>query len=288
MANRLHLLELPVDVLNLILTPLLVSSTPVPLCPCTRSPIDPTDVFLIHPALYTIAAPLFYRVNTFVLDASGSHGQHVRRLLMPGSGVPMTRAREQLLTTRDALMRIAKLHFRADRMRGWLHDVIVPTIQDMVVQGSLEHFVLRVSYSNCEGSQSWIKHMQHRQDKDLDMFTRPPLEGLLRILADPYLRTSELWVDACHIPVWCRFHPRQICRRARISSNSNSGTPPPSAVPPPHPLEKTPGRSSGVDGRDGGAVEIDWRELRRVVDPERRDVAVAWTEDVRAMRTRDG
>ena len=140
----------------------------------------------------------------------------------------------------------------------------------MVVQGNLEHFLLRVSYR--EKGAAWVKHMQQRQDKDMEMFKRPPLEGLLRVLADPYLRTAELWVDVNHIPVWCRFHAGQPCGRAHVH-------PPISGAPPDNP----PTRSPGVDSRDC-AVEIDWRELRRVVDPERRDVAVAWTEDLRTMR----
>ena len=271
MAYRLNLLELPVDILSLILTPLLVSSTPISLCPCTKSPIDPTEIFLIHPALYAVAAPLFYKVNSFALDVTVWHAQHVRRLWQSGSKLPMPRAREPLLLTTESLKRVARLELRIDRVRGWLHHVVVPMIQDMVVQGSLEHFNLRISYY-CERTQTWVKRLEQKHDEDvMAMLTRPPLDGLLRILADPYLRTAELWIYTHQNPARCPFHPDQSCRRARAETAETTGN------------GETGDRTSRGRDRDG-AVEIDWRELRRVVDPEQRDVAVAWADDPRVMR----
>ena len=44
-----------------------------------------------------------------------------------------------------------------------------------------------------------------------------------------------------------------------------------------------PRAGGGAVERDG-VVEIDWREVMRVVDPERRAVAVAWAEDPDVMR----
>lgn len=137
-----------------------------------------------------------------------------------------------MLSTPDALRRVARLQVRTDRLRGWIGTVVVPLVADLAVKGRLEHLVV------------WIRSHQkrdevHRGADDLGMFERPPLEGFLRVLADPYLLSARLWVDGEHAPTWCRFHG--------------------------------PG---GDRGREA-VVEIDWREVLRVVDPEKRDIAVS-------------
>ncbi|POR37687.1 Uncharacterized protein TPAR_02114 [Tolypocladium paradoxum] len=63
----LHFLDLPVDILSMILRPLLVSRSPVQLCTCTSAPADASAhllrVLMTHPAVHAIASPLFYEGN---------------------------------------------------------------------------------------------------------------------------------------------------------------------------------------------------------------------------------
>ncbi|KAG5955653.1 hypothetical protein E4U57_003258 [Claviceps arundinis] len=105
----LKLLDLPIEILELILRPLLVQADPVTLCPCgcleqrevlvprvgplggslveaiyhtlARCLVEPLPILLIHPAIYSIASRLFYQGNTFVLNLQGIHGVHVLNCL---------------------------------------------------------------------------------------------------------------------------------------------------------------------------------------------------------------
>ncbi|KAF4965676.1 hypothetical protein FSARC_6542 [Fusarium sarcochroum] len=244
-VNSLNILDLPVDILSLILKPLVTCSTPIQLCPCTASPIDPLPILLSHPSLHTIATPLLYAGNEFLLDATGSHAQHIRRELQsapPGADERLP-GRATLLTTPDALRRIARMEVRIDRLRGWLGTDIVPLLTELAVQGRMDYLTVWVR------TPAEPKKPMHfrpvKPGKDLDMFARPPLEGLLRVLADPYLLSARLLVDARHARTWCRFH------------------------------------AGGCGAEESGAperVEIDWREILRVVDPERKEIAVVGME----------
>ncbi|KAG5920663.1 hypothetical protein E4U61_007599 [Claviceps capensis] len=101
----LNLLDLPVDILELILRPLLVQADAITLCPCgclerredlrvgrrpsggllveaihytlARFFVEPLPILLIHSAIYSIASRLFYQGNMFVLNQRGVHGAHV-------------------------------------------------------------------------------------------------------------------------------------------------------------------------------------------------------------------
>ncbi|CAJ0545585.1 Ff.00g090580.m01.CDS01 [Fusarium sp. VM40] len=252
-VNSLNILDLPVDILSIILKPLVTSSTPIHLCPCTLSPIDPLPILLSHPALHTIATPLLYAGNEFLLDATGSHAQHIRRELQsaPLGADERLPGRATLLTTPDALQRIARVELRIDRLRGWLGTDIAPLLTKLAVQGRMDYLTVWVRTPAESKTPLHFRPVKPGKDKDMGMFARPPLEGLLRVLADPYLLSARLWVDAHHAKTWCRFHAG-IC-----------------------------GAESGVPGREPERerrMEIDWREIIRVVDPERKEIAVIGTE----------
>ncbi|KAJ3520600.1 hypothetical protein NM208_g13646 [Fusarium decemcellulare] len=102
-----------------------------------------------------------------------------------------------------------------------------------------------------------VRPKRDGEGTDLDMFSRPPLEGLLRVLADPYLLSARLWVDARHARTWCRFHAGGCSAGTAVEGWTGSGT------------------REREREREGEVVEIDWREVLRVVDPERKDIAVA-------------
>ncbi|KAF5684988.1 hypothetical protein FCIRC_3669 [Fusarium circinatum] len=248
-VNSLNLLDLPVDIISIILKPLVTSSTPICLCPCTRSTVNPLPILLSHPALHTIATPLLYAGNEFLLDASGPHAQHIRRELQsaPLGADDRLAGRATLLTTRDALRRIARLEVRIDRLRGWIGADIIPLLTELAVQGRMDY--LTVWVRTPIEQRTPVHFRPAKPGKDLDMFARPPLEGLMRVLADPYLLSARLWVDARHAKTWCRFHCTGGC-----------------------------GAESGDPGRKLERVEIDWREIIRVVDPDRKEITVIGTE----------
>lgn len=257
----LHILDLPVDILALILTPLLVQADPIPLCPCgyladsttglALEPLDLVPILLIHPAIHAISAPLFYQGNAFVLDLRGNHGPHVRRCLdgqaedeahldasrlLDGPEDDGTiHRRRDLLTIRPALRRIRCLEMRIAKLRAWIDAQIVPFIKDMIVSGSLAELYIKISAATAGGSNS--------------IFTRPPLAGLLAILSDPYLRTARLWVStsAGH-GAWQPF-------RLPCSTSAH-------------------GAGREVKGEEVELVQIDWARIVKMLDPEGRAVAV--------------
>lgn len=253
-TNNLTILDLPVDILSLILQPLVTSETPIQLCPCTPSPINPVSVLLSHPALHAIATPLLYASNEFVLDVTGPHAQHIRRELLktPGSDERLP-GRAVLLSTPDALRRVARMQVRIDRLRGWVGAGVVPLLAELAVQGGLDHLTVWVRTPGERRAQVHVaprRKMPGEEETDLHMFARPPLEGLLRVLADPYLLSARLWVDARHAKAWCRFHAGGCGAAAE-------------------------GWTGGGAREPADAVEIDWRQVLRVVDPDRKDIAVA-------------
>ncbi|KAI1064940.1 hypothetical protein LB507_000199 [Fusarium sp. FIESC RH6] len=250
-VNPLNLLDLPVDILSLILKPLVTSSTPIQLCPCTPSPIDPLPILLSHPALHNIAAPLLYAGNEFLLDATGPHAQHIRRELqtVPSGADERLPGRASLLTTPGALRRIARLELRIDRLRGWLGSDVVPLLTELAVQGRMDYLTIWVRTPTEPRTPMCVQPVKH--EKDMQMFARPPLEGLLRVLADPYLISAQLWVDAQHPKTWCRFHSG--------GCGAEGGYP-------------------GPEGERSRRVEIEWREIIRLVDPERKEITVIGTE----------
>ncbi|KAF5024168.1 hypothetical protein F66182_3757 [Fusarium sp. NRRL 66182] len=246
--NSLNILDLPVDILSLVLKPLVTSPAPIQLCPCTASPINPLPILLSHPALHTIATPLLYAGNQFVLDATGPHAQHIRRELQnapPGADERLP-GRATLLTTPDALRRVARMEVRIDRLRGWLGTDIVPLLTELALQGRMDHLSVWVRTPVESKTPMHFRPAKPRPTTDLDMFARPPLEGLLRLLADPYLLSARLWVDARHAKTWCRFHDGAC--------------------------------AEGGGPRAPERVEVDWREILRVVDPERKEIAVIGAE----------
>ncbi|OBS26950.1 hypothetical protein FPOA_00891 [Fusarium poae] len=249
---KLNILELPVDILSLILRPLVTSSTPIYLCPCTPSPINPLPILLSHPALYAIATPLLYAGNQFLLDATGPHAQHIRRELQdaPAGADERLPGRATLLTTPGSLRRIARMELRIDRLRGWLGSDVVPLLTELAVQGRMDYLTIWV---RTPAEPRTVGSHLAKHEKDMHMFSRPPLEGLLRVLADPYLVSAQLWVDARHSKTWCRFHAG--------GCGAESGDP-------------GPGRERERERR----VEIEWREIIRLVDPERKEITVIGTD----------
>ncbi|OTA06743.1 hypothetical protein A9Z42_0075080 [Trichoderma parareesei] len=311
MPEPLHLFDLPVDIISLILTNLLIAPENgiIPLCPCTttttttaRLPINPMSIFLTHPSLYAIAHPLFYGpANTFLLDLTGNHASHIRRfiddaaedaqdddnnntqrsstanrhdpqaqkqlLLLRHTGGPF------LLLSQEARRRVRRFEMRIDRLRGWLWDDLGPFLQDMAVRGQLADMTLLVDESssssahNKDRAQSSSRAFLREKRR---VFERPPLEGLVRLLADPGIREARLRVRGRHQRAWCEFHAGKQCgslsflKRRDVGEGGGDGDA----------LKKKKEEEDGEDEEE--VVDVDWRAILSMVDPEGRRRAVAW------------
>ncbi|KAM0248397.1 hypothetical protein ACHAQJ_009471 [Trichoderma viride] len=277
MPEPLHLFDLPVDILSLILQQLLTAPDGgiIPLCPCTASPINPLPIFLTHPSLYAIAHPIFYgSANTFVLDLTENHASHVRRFIddaaedlpddVEWNGRQQTQRQALLRQTggrflvlsQEARRKLRRLEMRIDRLRGWLWDELGLFLQDMAVRGELHDLSLLVDYSTGTKERPKSASRAFLREKRR-VFERPPLEGLVRLLADPGIRAAGLRVKGRHDRAWCEFHQGKEC-----SSQSF--------------LRRPDGGDDGVKKKDEEEMEVDWRAILRVVDPEGRRRAVGW------------
>ncbi|KAL3958883.1 hypothetical protein ACCO45_007045 [Purpureocillium lilacinum] len=195
----LHLLDLPVDILSMILTPLLVSAYPIKLCTCSESlprDVDPLPVMLVHPALYAIASPLFYEGNEFELDTRGEHGPHVRHCLEDAADAaakrepflltqddddglsldPRGKLRSPIATSilveRTSLRRVKRLHVYVEKLRQWIDVLLVPLLSDMALAGNLAALTLVVRTASG-------KNVATRRD----VYARRPLASLTLICA---------------------------------------------------------------------------------------------------------
>lgn len=276
-SQPLHLFDLPVDILSLILQPLLTAPDGgiIPLCPCTASPVNPVPIFLIHPSLYAIAHPIFYGpANTFVLDLTEGHATHVRRFIenaaedLPGDSEWSGRQRTQnhvllrhtggrfLLLSQEARRKVHRLEMRIDKLRGWLWDDLGLFLQDMAVKGDLSDLNLLVDFSAATKERSnSISRAFLREKKTV--FEKPPLEGLVRLLADPGIRMASLRVKGRHDRAWCEFHQGGDCILKSF-------------------LRVRDGGDDATKKEDEEVVEIDWRAIIKMIDPEAKRRAVGW------------
>ncbi|KAL7943177.1 hypothetical protein V8C42DRAFT_329919 [Trichoderma barbatum] len=280
MPESIHLFDLPVDILSLILQQLVTAPNGIiPLCPCTAGAlgINPVSIFLIHPSIYAIAHPLFYGpANTFLLDLTGHHASHVRRFIDDAAGdLPDDAERggrqqaqtqlllrqtggQFLLVSQEARRRVRKLEMRIDRLRGWLWGDLGPFLQDMAVRGELGDLTLVVDdgTGTKERPQSASRLLLRQKRR---VFDRPPLEGLVRLLADPAIREARLRVKGRHDRAWCEFHQGKECGSMSFLRPSSGGN-----------------ADDALKKEAEEVVEIDWRAILKVVDPEGRRRAVAW------------
>ncbi|KAL6863075.1 hypothetical protein ACO1O0_003319 [Amphichorda felina] len=265
----LHLLDLPIEILTLILRPLLTTHpprAPIPLCACSPAPLAHLScvlpILLAHPRLHAVATPLLYGPeHEFLLDLAGAHHARARRefedpssselpSLSPPSPLGLPRGGggggdHGLMDSRDALRRVARLSLRLDRLRGWMAERVVPLVADMILRGQLTALdVFVVTDGAQHRQQGGKKHLRYDRVR---LMPGSPLAGIMGLLADPYLRSARMFIQVGHGAEWCQFHGDG---RGGCSEGEGEGE----------------GEDGDASSRDG-VVEVDWRSMIRDADP---------------------
>ncbi|KAG6069691.1 hypothetical protein E4U16_007490 [Claviceps sp. LM84 group G4] len=254
----LRLLDLPVEILEHILSPLLVQKqNPIALCPCGSSSytsvslyVRPLRILLIHPVIYDIAVRLFYGANTFLLDLDGDHVYHMSPLSRMrcaeefpyrsfNCAVAYGPRKRRLLETKAAVRRIRRVDVSTYRPK-YFENALLPLLEEMLLNGALTELHIRISHG-----------FTHTADARIRIFTLPPLMRLLTVMGNPKLLTSQLWIDpeADHWLLWEPFRMRPSVGACEA-------------------------REEAVRSPYRGPVEIDWRSILRTIDPEAGDKAI--------------
>ncbi|KAJ6786051.1 hypothetical protein PWT90_02745 [Aphanocladium album] len=245
----LNLLDLPIDILALILTPLVKFDTVIELCPCTNhGALDEQldiarSVLLVHPHLHAIACPMLYNLNSFKLSiTSSNHGASQTKMLQSHvhtdssgrasdaqapldgqSDVPSLLAAEerrlmgklQLFVTPSARRRIRNLILEVGRHRGWIDQLVTPVLSDMILAGNLSSLSITLSYQShqAKSRNTFANRNPNASSSSLRadpvILTKPPLKGFFQVLADPDLETSQLFITRGHPSAWCKYHDRE-------------------------------------------------------------------------------
>ncbi|KAG5945837.1 hypothetical protein E4U59_005035 [Claviceps monticola] len=275
----LQLLDLCIDVLEIILRLVLVREDAIPLCPCgqllyssAELRVNPLPIMLVHPATYSIGARIFYQENTFALDLRGKHRSHVQQYLrgLPEARTPSVNPikdydrmyrRKDVLEIKPVLRWIRYLDVRLEDLRDWVEKLVLPLVRDMILSGSLVNLrvvlhggaAIRSSLlyaPRFRGQQSGSSH-PNAADPRPRMSIRPPLAGVLALLAQPNLRNAQLWMMAGSLTGPTTWKP------FRIPCPAGAGDP----------LGNAPSSSGS------SFVEIDLGSLLEVTDLENRPVA---------------
>lgn len=246
-SHPTNLLDLPVDILALILAPLVKFDAPIELCPCGdhgalrgRLALART-VLLAHPHLHAVACPMLYGLNTFTLSlVSGRHGARQAKMLQAyyhsdASGrasrarllnddavdVPRALAERhqmgklQLFVTPSARRRVRHFALEVGRHRGWIDDAVTPVLSDMILAGSLASLSITLLYRlpDVRTSRSDFGTQNSHVStlfagSDAAVFTKSPLRGFFQVLADPDLESSRLFLTRGHPSAWCKYHTK--------------------------------------------------------------------------------
>ncbi|KAG5989061.1 hypothetical protein E4U52_005969 [Claviceps spartinae] len=247
----LRLLDLPVEILEHILSPFLAQKqNPIALCTCGKSPaslyVRPLRILLIHPVIYGIAVRLFYAANTFLIDLDGDHVYHLSllRSMQCGERFPYSSfnytalygpRKQKFLGTEAAVRRIRRVDVSTCRPK-YFDETLLPLLVEMLLNGALTELHIRIIF----GFNARIR-----------IFMLPQFVKLLTIMGNPKLLTSQLWVsnDADHWLLWEPFRMRPSVGACEA-------------------------REEAVGSPYGDLVEIDWRSILRTIDPEAGDKAI--------------
>lgn len=186
----LNFLELPVDILNIILSPLLTYKDPIAIFPDFKADVHPipsaVNVLLIHPALLPIASHILYS-NEFALDLTTSSTSLNRGVLRDMSSEE----------PRATLRKVRKLSVHLDKLRGFITEIVEPLLLDMAQRGDLRDLSVFISG----------RAMLQREP-----LANLPFQALLRCLSDPDIGHARLCVlrRAHTSSAWSEYRRRDV------------------------------------------------------------------------------
>ncbi|KAG6095338.1 hypothetical protein E4U14_008284 [Claviceps sp. LM454 group G7] len=218
----LQLLDLSVDVIELILRFALAREDDISLCPCgqlhdssARLRVNPLPIMLVHSAIYSLGSRIFYKENTFALDLRGKHRFHVQQYLDGLAHVRTPSAiedydrmyrRKDVLEMKPVLHRIRYLDMRLEDLWDQTETLVLPLVRDMILSGSLVKLrVVLHGRAAIRCSLLYAPRIRGRRigsshpdaaDPRLRRSIRPPLAGVLALLAEPNLRNAQLLMMA--------------------------------------------------------------------------------------------
>ncbi|KAI1209163.1 uncharacterized protein F4807DRAFT_460857 [Annulohypoxylon truncatum] len=237
-----RLFDLPPELRGAIFSQLLVSNESVILHETTFFTLPSTqtwnflNVFLVNMQMYQEASAIFYSQNRFTLNA---HYHRLPTHLTSRGGFLSEEGQH-------ARRRVRSMTIYLTRVGGEFERVLGPALSDMVLNGSLRELVIRLGPPSSLGA---------NRTPHPDMVQRPPFQGLLRLLADPYLERVKLLAWKAHLAVFCPFH-REV-NTSTITDN-----------------ETVDSQGTAIIRNSTGWIELDWRAMVDVYAPGQKIVRI--------------
>lgn len=149
----------------------------------------PVNYFLVSSTFYREASSLFFGENIFYLYAGVRRSTLFDALSKQGVLAPQQQSVHQKSPARDgraaycllSRRRVRHLVLYIQRLGGPLEGIIVPCLQDMVLNGELRYLDVRVYHLVQQGA-----------DKRGGLWTSAPATALLGLLCDPDLEVARL------------------------------------------------------------------------------------------------
>lgn len=169
-------------------------------------PVDIISILLIHPIVYNLSIPILYRPNhIFVIDTSGAKhspaSMQLREAVTSSASIYTHHSPDdsrKLHKNWLFLRNITSIKLVLERLRGWTKEYILPLLQRLILEGSLEHL-----------------HVHFRQTRDFDFYGKlaqgAPLRAFIDLLADPDLKSARFTLSGSHSQKWCPFHEQREC-----------------------------------------------------------------------------
>ncbi|KAG6059874.1 hypothetical protein E4U17_005457 [Claviceps sp. LM77 group G4] len=288
----LRLLDLPVEILEHILSPLLVQKqNPIALCPCGSSSytsvslyVRPLRILLIHPVIYDIAVRLFYGANTFLLDLDGDHVYHMSPLSRMrcaeefpyrsfNCAVAYGPRKRRLLETKAAVRRIRRVDVSTYRPK-YFENALLPLLEEMLLNGALTELHIRIShgFTRCTASEPCsLFYLLSIGDWKL-------YKSLCASLINNNKDTADARIRIFTLPPLMRLltvmgNPKLLTSQLWIDPEADHWL-----LWEPFRMRPSVGaceaREEAVRSPYRGPVEIDWRSILRTIDPEAGDKAI--------------
>jgi hypothetical protein len=204
-----HYFDLPMEIREHILGYICFFPSHVRVTSYPQSDVPiPLNLFLSHPILYREASRIFYSLNVFSIDLS---------LLSRTEGRSMLQNSNFIFGNVSARRRICHLDIRFGRPTKAFQDYLCPAVADMILRGSLTKLHMTILPSSVDifnlalSREGLLINDGHNARRDSSPLGTKPYLTVLKLLADPDLQQSLLWVHPIHRPFWCAFHDGIVC-----------------------------------------------------------------------------